>query len=239
MRIDAVSGQVAEAAFVASPNQGERPAGQTPELIVVHGISLPAGQFGGGHVTELFTNQLDTRGDARFGHLAGLRVSAHVLIARDGELTQYVTFDRRAWHAGESVFEGRRDCNDFSIGIELEGTDSRPYRPIQYDRLEALIAALRVAYPAIGPDRVVGHCHVAPAARAIPARTLTGSAWRATWISAVRSPNAGPWRYETACPDRRAADQQPPATGGLAQCARVLSLRRLAATAADAAARLG
>jgi len=168
MRIDAVSGQVAEAAFVASPNQGERPAGQTPELIVVHGISLPAGQFGGGHVTELFTNQLDTRGDARFGHLAGLRVSAHVLIARDGELTQYVTFDRRAWHAGESVFEGRRDCNDFSIGIELEGTDSRPYRPIQYDRLEALIAALRVAYPAIGPDRVVGHCHVAPGRKSDP-----------------------------------------------------------------------
>ncbi|KAF0283172.1 1,6-anhydro-N-acetylmuramyl-L-alanine amidase AmpD [Spiribacter roseus] len=168
MRIDGATGRVAEATFVASPNQGERPPGQAPELIVVHGISLPAGQFGGGHITELFTNRLNTRADARFDYLAGVRVSAHVLIARDGGLTQYVAFDRRAWHAGESVFEGRRDCNDFSIGIELEGTDTEPYRPIQYDRLEALIRGLRATYPAIGADRVVGHCHIAPGRKSDP-----------------------------------------------------------------------
>ena len=168
MQVDKASGLIAGACFVDSPNRGARPAGQVPELIVVHGISLPAGQFGGGHITELFTNQLDTRGDARFAHLAGVRVSAHLLIARDGHVTQYVPFGQRAWHAGGSVFQGRSDCNDFSIGIELEGTDTQPYRTIQYETLERLITALRDAYPAIGDDRVVGHCHIAPGRKSDP-----------------------------------------------------------------------
>ena len=168
MQVDMASGLVAGACFVDSPNRSARPAGQVPELIVVHGISLPAGQFGGGHITELFTNQLDTRGDARFAHLAGVRVSAHLLIARDGHVTQYVPFGQRAWHAGGSVFEGRPDCNDFSIGIELEGTDTQPYRTLQYETLECLIGALREAYPAIGDDRIVGHCHIAPGRKSDP-----------------------------------------------------------------------
>lgn len=168
MRVDEASGRVVDASFVDSPNRGARPAGQVPELIVIHGISLPAGQYGGGFITQLFTNQLDTRGDARFAYLAGVRVSAHLLVARDGHVTQYVPLDQRAWHAGESVFEGRHDCNDFSIGIELEGTDTQGYRPIQYEILEGLIVALREAYPAIGDDRVVGHCHIAPGRKSDP-----------------------------------------------------------------------
>jgi AmpD protein len=168
MQVDEATGRVVGASFVDSPNRGARPAGQGPELIVVHGISLPEGQFGGGYITALFTNQLDTRDDPRFTYLAGVRVSAHLLIARDGHVTQYVPLGQRAWHAGESVFEGRSECNDFSIGIELEGTDTQGYRAIQYDRLEALIAALRAAYPAIGRDRVVGHCHIAPGRKSDP-----------------------------------------------------------------------
>lgn len=168
MEIDKASGRIAGASFVDSPNRSARPRGHVPELVVVHGISLPAGQFGGGHITELFTNQLDTRGDPRFAHLAGVRVSAHVLIARDGHLTQYVPLDQRAWHAGGSVFQGRSDCNDFSIGIELEGTDTQPYCTTQYETLERLVMALRDAYPAIGADRVVGHCHIAPGRKSDP-----------------------------------------------------------------------
>ena len=168
MQVDEATGRVVGASFVDSPNSGARPPGQAPELIVVHGISLPAGQFGGGYITALFTNQLDTRDDPRFTHLAGVRVSAHLLIARDGHVTQYVPLAQRAWHAGESVFEGRSECNDFSIGIELEGTDTHGYQAIQYDRLEALITALRAAYPAIGRDRVVGHCHIAPGRKSDP-----------------------------------------------------------------------
>mgnify|MGYP000125950774 FL=1 len=168
MRVDASSGRIEDVAWRASPNRGPRPAGCLPSLIVVHGISLPAGEFGGGHIEALFTNQLDTRDDPRFAHLAGLRVSAHALIARDGAVTQFVALTERAWHAGSSVFQGRRECNDFAIGIELEGSDSAGYREIQYQRLEALVSALRAAYPAIGADRVVGHCHIAPGRKSDP-----------------------------------------------------------------------
>lgn len=168
MQVDAASGLIAGVSFVDSPNRGPRPPGSEPALIVVHGISLPAGQFGGGYIGQLFTNQLDTRGDPRFTHLAGLRVSAHVLIARDGHITQFVPFGQRAWHAGDSVFQGRAECNDFSIGVELEGSDQTRYRDIQYQRLEELIGGLRAVYPDIGSDRVVGHCHIAPGRKSDP-----------------------------------------------------------------------
>ena len=168
MQVDASTGLIAGVSFVDSPNRGPRPQGSEPELIVVHGISLPAGQFGGGYIGKLFTNQLDTRGDPRFAELDGLRVSAHLLIGRDGYLTQFVPFSERAWHAGESVFQGRHECNDFSIGIELEGTDASGFRDIQYERLESVIRLLRERYPGIGADRIVGHCHIAPGRKSDP-----------------------------------------------------------------------
>lgn len=168
MRVDASTGLIAGVSFMDSPNRSPRPTGSEPELIVVHGISLPAGQFGGGYIGKLFTNQLDTRDDPRFAELDGLRVSAHLLIGRDGHLIQFVPFGERAWHAGESVFQGRHECNDFSIGIELEGTDASGFRDIQYERLESIIRLLRECYPGIGADRVVGHCHIAPGRKSDP-----------------------------------------------------------------------
>ncbi len=168
MRVDCTKGLIEGASFIASPNCNERPCDAVPELVVIHGISLPAGEFGGPAIIDLFTNQLDTLDDPRFGYLDGLRVSAHLLIRRDGALIQFVPFTHRAWHAGQSVFAGRCECNDFSIGIELEGTDDRAYTEHQYQVLEAVIQALRDAYPAIGTDRVVGHCHIAPQRKTDP-----------------------------------------------------------------------
>ncbi len=168
MRIDPASGFLDSATYLASPNCDARPGGAQPELLVVHGISLPEGQYGGGYIRALFTNRLNTRDDSRFQALDGLRVSAHLLIDRRGQLTQFVPFGQRAWHAGQSWFEGRSDCNDFSIGVELEGTDRSRFAEAQYDRLEQLIPVLQRAYPGIADDRVVGHCHIAPGRKSDP-----------------------------------------------------------------------
>jgi len=154
--------------YIPSPNCDERPAGQLPELVVVHGISLPPGEFGGPGVVELFTNRLDPAAHPYYAAIAGLRVSAHLLVRRDGSLIQFVPFHRRAWHAGVSSFAGRNACNDFSVGIELEGTDDCPYEPPQLEQLAAVIRALADAYPQIAPERVVGHCHVAPGRKTDP-----------------------------------------------------------------------
>lgn len=151
-----------------SPNADERPAGAVPELVVVHGISLPPGTFGSGCVQRLFRNELDWDEHPYFQEIKGSRVSAHVLIERDGTLQQFVSFRRRAWHAGSSCFAGRERCNDFSIGIELEGSDDTPYEAVQYRRLAALVATLARRWPAIGPQRVVGHCHVSPGRKTDP-----------------------------------------------------------------------
>lgn len=153
---------------VPSPNRDERPAGAAPELIVVHSISLPAGQFGTPHVEALFCNRLDVDAHPTFAAIAPLQVSAHVLIRRDGALTQFVPFTGRAWHAGASSFQGRECCNDFSIGIELEGCDWQPFEEIQYARLAELVALLMATWPAIGPDRVVGHSDIAPGRKTDP-----------------------------------------------------------------------
>ncbi|PWG63004.1 1,6-anhydro-N-acetylmuramyl-L-alanine amidase AmpD [Spiribacter halobius] len=150
------------ARFVPSPNRDARPPGCAPELVVLHGISLPPGVFGGPEVEQLFTNRLDPAAHPYFAAIAGLRVSAHLFIRRDGALVQFVPFAERAWHAGDSAFRGRARCNDFSIGIELEGDDERPYAEAQYAALEAVLPALMRAYPAITREHVVGHCHVAP-----------------------------------------------------------------------------
>lgn len=157
-----------QARFIASPHCDERPADSAIELIVIHGISLPAGQFGLHYITDLFLGQLNIDADESFKPLANLRVSAHLLIRRTGEIIQYVPFDRRAWHAGVSNWQGRSACNDFSIGIELEGTDDLPYTDAQYAQLAQLVDALRDAYPSISPQAVTGHEHIAPGRKTDP-----------------------------------------------------------------------
>ncbi len=168
MVLDGATGWLEGAARVESPNWDLRPAGCDVELVVVHGISLPPGRYGGGYVDALFTNTLDPRQDRFFQEIEGLRVSAHLLIDRHGGVTQYVPLHGRAWHAGPSCFRGRSACNDFSIGIELEGSDDDPYEDIQYTRLAAVIRLIRCHWPAIGGDEVVGHCDIAPGRKTDP-----------------------------------------------------------------------
>ena len=151
-----------------SPNFDPRPADTEIDLVIVHGISLPPGEFGGGAVTRLFCNELDFSEHPDFRELEGLRVSAHALIDRSGGVTQYVSFLDRAWHAGESRYRGRLACNDFSIGIELEGTDTVPYERSQYRALADLVRAVMDRWPAVRPERIVGHCDVAPERKTDP-----------------------------------------------------------------------
>ena len=148
-----------------SPNCDERPANTEIELLVLHNISLPPGQFKTPHIADLFLNKLDVQADPWFVNIVGLRVSAHFVIERDGTTTQFVSCDQREWHAGISSYAGRERCNDFSIGIELEGTDTLAYTDQQYDTLTHLTACLRVRYPL---DAVRGHCHIAPGRKTDP-----------------------------------------------------------------------
>ncbi|MFP5504663.1 MAG: 1,6-anhydro-N-acetylmuramyl-L-alanine amidase AmpD [Gammaproteobacteria bacterium] len=168
MRLDDQGQWLLDAEHCPSPNCDERPPGTEIALIVVHGISLPPGEFGGPWIRDLFLNRLDPGAHPYFRDIAGLEVSAHVVIHRDGRVVQYVPFGRRAWHAGQSCFRGRSTCNDFSIGIELEGTDDIPYTEAQYARLAELIAALRRAYPGIAPDAIAGHSDIAPGRKTDP-----------------------------------------------------------------------
>lgn len=153
---------------VPSPNYDERPAGVAPDLIVVHGISLPPGEYGGPWIDRLFTNALPPEVHPYFATVAALKVSSHLLIRRDGTPVQYVPFHRRAWHAGASSYRGRERCNDFSIGIELEGTDEHAYEPAQYRVLSDVILSLCKAYADLSPDRVVGHSDIAPGRKTDP-----------------------------------------------------------------------
>lgn len=168
MIVDSRTGWLSNVRRIVSPNRDERPAGCEPDLIVVHGISLPPGHFGGPWIDRLFTNSLCADDHDYFATIEELRVSAHVLIRRDGELTQYVPFTERAWHAGESIYCGREACNDFSIGIELEGTDETPYEAAQYGALASLVAALRRAYPSLRAAELVGHSDIAPGRKTDP-----------------------------------------------------------------------
>jgi len=165
------SGWLGSARRIDSPNFGPRPDSQAPSLVVLHSISLPPGQYGGDAIERLFTNRLDPRAHPYFEALEGLQVSAHFLIRRDGELLQFVSCHERAWHAGRSSFRGRDNCNDYSIGIELEGLEGEVFEPVQYEVLVELLGALRAAYPITA---VVGHEHVAPGRKLDPG---PGFAW--------------------------------------------------------------
>jgi len=168
VQVDPDTGLLSPARQLESPNRDERPAGCAPELVVVHGISLPPGEFGGGWVDALFLNRLDPEAHPYFAEIFEARVSAHLLIERAGSVTQYVSFNQRAWHAGVSTYFGRTACNDFSIGIELEGTDDMPYTDEQYETLTAVLAVLAVTYPALAAVPIVGHRDIAPGRKTDP-----------------------------------------------------------------------
>ena len=166
--IDQATGLLMDTLYVPSPNFDERPLEAEISLIVIHGISMPPGEFGGPYIEQLFTNRLDPAGHPFFTDIEGLKVSAHVLIRRDGEVVQFVPLHRRAWHAGESCFQDRKRCNDFSVGIELEGTDSTPYTYAQYAQLADLVECLMRNYPAITRERITGHSDIAPQRKTDP-----------------------------------------------------------------------
>lgn len=157
-----------ETTHLPSENSDERPAGTEVDLLVIHNISLPPGEFGGGQIEALFLNRLDPAAHPYFAEIAHLQVAAHLLISRDGTATQFVALDRRAWHAGLSSFCGRECCNDFSVGIELEGTDDTPYTAAQYATLGTVTRRIQRLFPAIGLERIVGHSDIAPGRKTDP-----------------------------------------------------------------------
>lgn len=163
-----VDNRLSFARQVASPNYSEREDASALELLVLHNISLPPGCYGGGYIEDFFSNRLDINADPYFQEIAQLRVSAHLLIERDGGVVQFVPFDKKAWHAGKSNFCGRENCNDFSIGIELEGCDEEPFTRQQYERLAQVLNLLMAEYPLITPDRMVGHSDIAPGRKTDP-----------------------------------------------------------------------
>ena len=166
--VDSETGWVSGLRQLLSPNCDARPEGAQVEVIVLHGISLPAGQFGGDAVIRLFLNQLDVNAHPSFFPLKGLKVSAHFLIRRDGEIFQFVPVTMRAWHAGISSCLGRAAVNDFSIGVELEGTDTNPYEEAQYRSLARLNQSLIREFPAVTADHLFGHSDIAPDRKSDP-----------------------------------------------------------------------
>jgi N-acetyl-anhydromuramoyl-L-alanine amidase len=177
--IDLATGLLSGVPQVLSPHWDARPAGCAPELLIVHGISLPPGEFGGPWIDRLFTGTLPAAAHPYFAAIAATRVSAHALIRRDGQIVQYVPFGARAWHAGESQYRGRSGCNDFSIGVELEGTDDTPYTNSQYTQLAALAAALLAAYASLSEEHIVGHSDVAPGRKTDPGAAFDWPRFRA------------------------------------------------------------
>lgn len=187
MRVDTSTGWVDGIRHCPSPNYNQRPLGEI-SLLVIHNISLPPGQFGTGKVQAFFGNQLVVDEHPYFAEICHLQVSAHFLIERDGAVTQFVSCLDRAWHAGVSQFQGRDNCNDFSLGIELEGTDEQPYTDHQYQALIELTERLRQAWPAITVERICGHCDIAPGRKTDPgpafdwARLRAALEVRGTWV---------------------------------------------------------
>ena len=162
---DWIAGWWRAARPIASPNFGPRPPGVAIDLVVLHSISLPPGEYGGEAIERLFTNRLDWDAHPYYAQIRGLQVSSHFVIRRDGELLQFVSCDERAWHAGRSHFQGRDNCNDFSIGVELEGLEGDAFEPAQYERLVRLLNAIASHYPV---RHVAGHEHVAPGRKIDP-----------------------------------------------------------------------
>jgi AmpD protein len=179
LRIDARTGLALGVRQVLTDHYEARPAGVVADLIIVHGISLPPAEFGGPWIDRLFTGSLPRDVHPFFAAIAVGRVSAHALIRRDGEIVQYVPFGERAWHAGPSEYLGRSTCNDFSVGVELEGADHIPYEAVQYESLAALIRALLDAYPALSRERIVGHSDVAPGRKTDPGASFDWKRLRA------------------------------------------------------------
>jgi len=168
MQIDAKNGLLLGVSYIPSPNFNARPQGTVIDMVVIHNISLPPNEFGGPYISAFFRNQLDHSLHPYFMEIADKKVSSHCLIRRDGEVIQYVPFSERAWHAGISQFAGKDNCNDFSIGIELEGVDTIPYTDIQYRVLAKLIKLLQAQYPAITNNRITGHSIIAPGRKTDP-----------------------------------------------------------------------
>ena len=179
LKIDSATGLLTGARQVLSPHCDARPAGMTPELLVVHGISLPPGEFGGPWIDRLFTGTLPAEAHPYFREIAATRVSAHALIRRAGEIVQYVPFGERAWHAGASQYRGRAACNDFSVGVELEGTGDTPYTDAQYEALTALTAALLATYASLSAEAITGHSDIAPGRKEDPWPTFDWPRFRA------------------------------------------------------------
>ncbi len=163
---------------IISPNHNERPSEDRIDLLVIHNISLPPGEFGGPYICELFTNRLDQNAHPYFQEIAGLEVSAHLLIRRDGHVIQFVPFNMRAWHAGESCFGDEQGCNDFSIGIELEGCDDIEYTSEQYHRLAEVTRQLMKVYNGITPERITGHSDIAPERKTDPGSAFDWTLYR-------------------------------------------------------------
>ncbi len=173
MKINPTTGQLENCTQCPSPNKDKRPENTAIDLVVIHSISLPPGQYGGTAIEQFFQNKLDKTQHPYFAEIHQLQVSSHILIKRSGEIMQFVPFHERAWHAGKSNYCGRKRCNDFSIGIELEGTDSDNFEDIQYTKLTQLITALQTTYPAIA-DNITGHNDIAPGRKKDPG---TGFDW--------------------------------------------------------------
>lgn len=180
MSFTLINGWIPQARKAPSPNCGRRPGGCELDLLVIHNISLPPGQYGGNCIERFFTNCLDWSEDEFFAQIEGVEVSSHLLVRRTGELVQFVSLDDRAWHAGTSCFEGRQECNDFSIGIELEGTDDDPYSDVQYDVLSAVTELLLSEYSALDCNKIVGHCDIAPGRKTDPGPAFDWSRYRSS-----------------------------------------------------------
>lgn len=172
---------------VPSPNCSARPEGIDISLLVIHNISLPPGEFGTGCVDQLFCNVLDPEAHPFFATISELQVSAHLLIDREGAVRQYVPFDQQAWHAGKSCFDGRERCNEFSIGIELEGTDDTPFTNQQYAALVAVSGLLLRRYPDLTEDRIVGHSDIAPGRKTDPGPNFNWSFFKEQLAAQARA----------------------------------------------------
>jgi N-acetyl-anhydromuramoyl-L-alanine amidase len=172
LHVDPGTGLLVGVRQVLSPHFDARPGGIEPDLIVIHGISLPPGEYGGPWIDRLFAGVLPGDAHPYFRGITALRVSSHALVRRTGEIVQYVPFGARAWHAGESEYCGRTGCNDFSIGIELEGVDDRPYEDAQYASLTTLLSALLAAYPSLTREDIVGHSDIAPVRKTDPGQAF-------------------------------------------------------------------